>query len=56
MPICVYCKTAYGPATHWEPAEHCDCGANTSVKDLRDEYRRDREPTEDELEERRRDR
>lgn len=53
MPYCAHCATYFCPQTHSSPAESCECGADVSVAELREEYFRDREPSEDELEQRR---
>lgn len=56
MPRCIYCHDYFCDVSHGSPAQPCECGACVSVEDARRDYFADREPTEDELEERRRER
>lgn len=51
--MCVRCKTEFYERTMSEPAELCDCGACISLADWRREHRADREPSTDDLEQRR---
>lgn len=50
MPYCNFCHEFFARQTWSSPEESCECGLNTSVEDLRDDYfNHDREPSEDEL-------
>lgn len=53
MPYCIFCKDFFCARTMSSPAESCECGACICAEDARREYLNDREPTNDELEQRR---
>lgn len=42
MAICVVCATKFYPATWWEPAEDCACGANWSAQAVETDEDRER--------------
>ena len=54
MPYCIYCHEFFCSQTMSSPREDCECGANVSVDDARRDYfATEREPSEDELEDKR---
>ncbi len=54
MPRCIHCHDWFCPQTMSSPREDCECGSNTSVDDARRDYfSTEREPDNDELEEKR---
>lgn len=54
MPYCIYCYEFFCKQTLSSPREDCECGENMGIDDAREHYfDYEREPTEDELEEKR---